>query len=154
MSKLSKLEGAVKKVGDAAMASADSRFDAVDSLLGKAAAPVSVEMKSTHPISSDMVSSELVSKQDPKPDFPEVGAAKAFTSTDTASSDIKSYDTKSFPWQDANAKVKVAFQLRLPESLHMKLKWLSEQGRDSIHEIALRGVEVEVDKLLEKHANK
>lgn len=138
MSKVSKLEGAINKIGDAALASADARFEAVDTLIGKASRLTSVDLNSSQPISTDMVSSELVST-------PNVQVAGA---SDTKPTDTTSNDIKSYPWKDANAKVKVAFQLRLPESLHMKLKWLSEQGRDSIHEIALRGVEVEVDKLL------
>jgi hypothetical protein len=47
------------------------------------------------------------------------------------------------PWDDADPKVKVPFQARLPERLHRKLVYLAERlpGRVSIQELLLFGTE-------------
>jgi hypothetical protein len=89
------------------------------------------------------------------------------------SSDTKSIDTKSsginptglipnqtisndmtVPWLQANPRVIRHFQVRLPEPLHAKLAWLSEQGEGSIHEIVMAGVDAEVERRLAKRGVK
>jgi|ERR1700674_3998993 hypothetical protein len=61
----------------------------------------------------------------------------------------KAPETKSpFPWDDAHPKVKAQFTLRLPERVHKQLEYLAEHSPDSMHTIAIAGVEAEIRKRL------
>lgn len=59
------------------------------------------------------------------------------------------------PWDGANPKVKVSFLMRLPESLHLKLRWIDENvpksDSTSIHATILAGAELEADRLIKKY---
>lgn len=53
------------------------------------------------------------------------------------------------PWAQANPRMVKQMPLRMPESLHMKLGWLSERlPKSSMHKIALRAIEADVDRLI------
>jgi hypothetical protein len=57
----------------------------------------------------------------------------------------KGTETKNhFPWDDAHPKVKAQFTLRLPERVHKQLEYLAEHSPESMHTIALAGVEAEI----------
>jgi len=132
------------------MATADSRFDAVDNILGKK--PVSNQVISNQSTSSDVDSGKVKSTEvlpSATVAASETKTLSSLVATAPVSSDVISHQITSYPWETANPKVKVAFQLRLTEPMHTKLKWLSEQkGEGSIHEIVLAAVEDKVDKLL------
>lgn len=102
---------------------------------------------------------------------PVPAVAPRVVSSDTKSVDAKSSDTNpnhlvsnqtisndmtapALPWIDANPKIIRHFQARLPEPLHAKLAWLSEQGEGSIHEILMAGVDAEVERRLAKRGVK
>lgn len=50
------------------------------------------------------------------------------------------------PWDGANDNVTKTFNLRLPETLYEKLKYLAETGPESMHSIAFDAVKVEIEK--------
>jgi len=52
------------------------------------------------------------------------------------------------PWTTANPRIKMQFNMRLPEPLHAKLKWLGENTPDSMHSIAMEAIEEVVNKRL------
>lgn len=54
------------------------------------------------------------------------------------------------PWYDANERIIKVFNLRLPEPLHEKLRYVSYQDRKSVHEFCLRAVTAAVDKRLKQ----
>lgn len=62
---------------------------------------------------------------------------------------------KAKPWDDASPKVKVPFMMRLPEALHLKLRWIDENlpksVSTSIHATILQGAEKEVARILKEH---
>jgi hypothetical protein len=71
-----------------------------------------------------------------------------FTSTNGKKNEVVAL---SGPWDKANPKVRTVFSLRIPEPLHMKLTWLSENlPNESMHSIAIKAVEDRVDDLLAK----
>lgn len=53
-----------------------------------------------------------------------------------------------YPWEDPKLRQDVTrtFNLRLSEPLKVKLKWLSQQGPKSMHQIALEAVEETVER--------
>jgi hypothetical protein len=62
--------------------------------------------------------------------------------------------TGQFPWYAANERVVIPFNLRLPEPLHLKLKFIAENTPKSMHAFTLealeKAVENEVDRLVRK----
>lgn len=52
------------------------------------------------------------------------------------------------PWDDAHPKVKIPFQARLPEHLHMKMHWISQRtmGGRSLQDIVLTAIEEYCDR--------
>lgn len=57
-----------------------------------------------------------------------------------------------FPWASANDRVKVGYQLRMNEALHMKLKFLTErEPNTSMHKIIIDAIETEVALRLVKY---
>lgn len=57
-----------------------------------------------------------------------------------------------FPWLNGNERVKVGYQLRMTEPLHLKLKFLVEhEPNTSMHKIILDAIEAEVERRLEKY---
>lgn len=55
----------------------------------------------------------------------------------------------SLPWADSNPRIKVGFNLRLPEPLHKKLLYLSSENT-SAHSICLTAIEKAVAEMLAK----
>jgi hypothetical protein len=57
------------------------------------------------------------------------------------------------PWETATvrAEMKIPFTLRLPEPLHLQLKWLSAKDKDSMHEICLQAIINEVNARLKRY---
>lgn len=54
------------------------------------------------------------------------------------------------PWDDANERIIKVFNLRLPEPLHEKLRYVSYQDRVSVHEFCMRAVTAAVEKRLKQ----
>jgi len=54
-----------------------------------------------------------------------------------------------FPWDDANDRVIKAFNLRLPESAHMKLKFIAEKTPHSIHGFIMDAVIEAIEREIE-----
>lgn len=53
------------------------------------------------------------------------------------------------PWENANPRIKLVFNLRLPEPLHAKVKYLGEtRVGESMHSIIVRGIEAEIQRML------
>ncbi len=50
------------------------------------------------------------------------------------------------PWLTANPRIIMQFNVRMPEPLHAKLRWLGENTTDSMHAIALQAIEEVVNK--------
>jgi hypothetical protein len=71
---------------------------------------------------------------------------------DDAEKRTTSSEVEEFPWDASNVRDDVTklFNVRLPEPDYLKLKWLSEQGRDSMHAIALKAIQEEIERRLEK----
>lgn len=84
-------------------------------------------------------------------------AATAFIEGADIQSDLQGEKTagnpiSGLPWASANPKVKTVFSIRMPERVHMKVLWLSENLPNvSMHTLALEGIEKYVDALLAKH---
>jgi hypothetical protein len=57
-----------------------------------------------------------------------------------------------YPWEDPRVREDVAkvYNLRLPEPVHLQLKWLAERSPESMHEIAVKAVEAEVRRRIRK----
>jgi hypothetical protein len=57
-----------------------------------------------------------------------------------------------YPWEDPRVREDVAkvYNLRLPEPVHLQLKWLAERSPESMHEIAVKAVEAEVQRRIRK----
>ena len=57
------------------------------------------------------------------------------------------------PWEAATVRVdmKIPFTLRLPEPLHLQLKWLSAKDKDSMHEICLQAILNEINARMKRH---
>jgi hypothetical protein len=88
-----------------------------------------------------------------KPESPAVQSAHevidAPTPPEKTAGPQKAPKTKGpFPWDDAHPKVKAQFTLRLPERIHKQLEYLAEHSPDSMHSIAIAGVEAEIQKRL------
>jgi len=134
-----------------------SRFDAVDKVLYQVPGQTkSVDTNPSEVVSHQPKSLETESGQpmtpgpgsgQPKQEIPVLLRSDQLIPSEMASNHIISY-----PWQTANPKVKIAFQLRLTEPMHARLKWLSDQkGEGSIHEIILSALEDKVDKMIKEH---
>ena len=54
------------------------------------------------------------------------------------------------PWDDANERIIKVFNLRLPEPLHERLRYVSYQDRQSVHEFCMRAVTAAVEKRLKQ----
>lgn len=54
------------------------------------------------------------------------------------------------PWDDVDDRVKRIFNLRLPETLYLKLKFISENTPKSMHGFALENLEKAVEEKLDK----
>lgn len=52
------------------------------------------------------------------------------------------------PWAEANERVIRVFNLRLPEPMHEKLRYVSHEDRQSVHEFCMRAVSAAVEKRL------
>jgi predicted HicB family RNase H-like nuclease len=73
------------------------------------------------------------------------------------SSDISKANEKRFiegkgnkhPWDEGDERVIKAFNLRLPEPLHMKLQFIAEHTPNSIHSFIMEAVEEAVERALE-----
>lgn len=50
-----------------------------------------------------------------------------------------------FPWDSAHPKLKEPFVVRMPQALHRKLTWLAERSPESMHAIALKAIERDVE---------
>ena len=57
-----------------------------------------------------------------------------------------------YPWENPRVREDVAkvYNLRLPEPIHLQLKWLAERSPESMHEIAVKAVEAEVRRRIRK----
>lgn len=57
-------------------------------------------------------------------------------------------DKQTLPWEDANPKIKSFVQVRAPEPLALKLKWIKENslGVNSVHDLILNTLEEMADK--------
>lgn len=57
-----------------------------------------------------------------------------------------------YPWEDPRVREDVTkvYNLRLPEPVHLQLKWLAERSPESMHEIAVKAVEAEVRRRIRK----
>jgi hypothetical protein len=57
-----------------------------------------------------------------------------------------------YPWEDPRVREDVAkvYNLRLPEPVHLQLKWLAERSPESMHEIAVKAVEAEIRRRIHK----
>lgn len=55
-----------------------------------------------------------------------------------------------FPWENANPKVKSYFQLRMPEPLGLKLKFIKQNtlGINSVHDLVMQTLEAMVEERL------
>lgn len=64
----------------------------------------------------------------------------------------KAKEKATYPWEDPWVREDVAkvYNLRLPEPVHLQLKWLAERSPESMHEIAVRAVEAEVRRRIRK----
>lgn len=56
------------------------------------------------------------------------------------------------PWEDGNPRVKNYVQLRMPEPLNMKLKWIKENslGVPSVHDLILKTLEDQAEKRIKE----
>lgn len=56
------------------------------------------------------------------------------------------------PWEDESLRDDVVklYNLRLPEPVYVKLKWLAENSPDSMHTIAMQGVLKEMERRLKE----
>jgi hypothetical protein len=60
-----------------------------------------------------------------------------------------------YPWHTANVRIKIGYQLRLPEPTHVKLKYIVEREPNlSMHSLILECVEAEIARRLVKHTEK
>lgn len=62
----------------------------------------------------------------------------------------KHEEKQSFPWDNANPKVKSYFQLRMPEPLGLKLKFIKQNtlGVNSVHDLVMQTLEAMVEERL------
>jgi len=58
--------------------------------------------------------------------------------------------TGQFPWNEANERVVIPFNLRLPEPLHLKLRYIAENTPLSMHAFVMQVVEEAVDREIKK----
>ena len=73
--------------------------------------------------------------------------ARSVDDEDESSSSTESQDGQEvYPWEESHVRedVKTTYPLRLPEPLHLKLKYVSEQTGLSMNEICNRAVRDEV----------
>lgn len=65
-------------------------------------------------------------------------------------------EEEALPWEDPRVREDVLkpFNLRPPEPLWLKLKWLSERGPRSMHRIALEAVQEAVEREVEEELAK
>lgn len=91
-----------------------------------------------------------MSKSKPNLSRPPRGNADAFI--DGADKPAAAAD-QARPWEDPALRRDVlrTFNLRLPEPTKAKLNWLSENGPESMHEIALGAVEAEIERRIREH---
>lgn len=82
----------------------------------------------------------------PVQEAPEPKAHPARTSPVRASK----HDSKPMPWDDANPRVKSYVQVRMPEPLGIKLKYVKDRtpGVSSLHDLVLSTLEEMVEKRL------
>jgi len=57
-----------------------------------------------------------------------------------------------YPWEDPRVREDMTkvYNLRLPEPIHLQLKWLAQHSPESMHEIAVNAVEAEVRRRVRK----
>lgn len=62
------------------------------------------------------------------------------------------HEVPAMPWEDGNPRVKNYVQLRMPEPLNMKLKWIKENslGVPSVHDLILKTLEDQVEKRIKE----
>ena len=70
---------------------------------------------------------------------------------DSISSQIISYDTISYSWEDATVREDVlkVYNLRLPEPYLLKLKYIAENTPDSMQQFCLRALLPAIDAKIE-----
>ena len=68
------------------------------------------------------------------------------------SSDVISYDTKSYPWEDSKIRDDVlkVYNLRLPEAYLLKLKYIAENTPDSMQQFCLSALLPAIDAKIEE----
>lgn len=71
---------------------------------------------------------------------------------DMISSNIISYDTVSYPWQDSKIRDDVlkVYNLRLPEAYLLKLKYIAENTPDSMQQFCLSALLPAIDAKIEE----
>ena len=68
------------------------------------------------------------------------------------SSNVISYDTKSYPWEDTKVRDDVlkVYNLRLPEAYLIKLKYIAENTPDSMQQFCLGALLPAIDAKIEE----
>ena len=75
------------------------------------------------------------------------------TKKDAAEKFIKGEANSNYPWADADDRVIKAFNLRLTESSHLKLKFIAEHTPHSIHSFIMQVVEKAIDQKIDELIN-
>ncbi len=95
---------------------------------------------------------QLTNLDDPRlKDF--IEAAESPKSSGTLSIEKNKFQNSfEFPWESKNVRSDVykVFNLRLPEAYYMKLKFLSENERESHHKILMKIICPEIDNKIKK----
>ena len=70
----------------------------------------------------------------------------------SVSSNVISYDTKSYPWEDTKVRDDVlkVYNLRLPEAYLIKLKYIAENTPDSMQQFCLGALLPAIDAKIEE----
>ncbi len=74
----------------------------------------------------------------------------------SVSSNVISYDTKSYPWEDAKVREDVlkVYNLRLPEPYLLKLKYIAENTPNSMQQFCLNALLPAIDVKIEELTGK
>ena len=72
------------------------------------------------------------------------------TKKDAADDFVKGSIAKGTPWNQADDRIIKAFNLRLTETIHLKLKFIAENTPYSIHSFVMQAVEQAVDKKIDE----
>lgn len=65
---------------------------------------------------------------------------------------VSKHEPEKMPWEDANPKIRNNVQVRMPEPLGLKLKWIKENslGVPSVHELILKTLEAMADQRIKE----